>query len=818
MNARKKTTQVGQNKKSINALVRVTAVVVAVLLVFYFVIMLNNMTNIAQRVEERKDGAYPTSIAAGHIETMLTGTHSMMQMILALEGGMEPEGGAESEDSSEAPEVAADQSGAAAGTGFASGPSSANTQGNVFNLEEVERISEQTNRGIKNQMAILTSDRFYDEDNIHELVITYDEIVKDMNYVFSVWKNDPNDLSFVKDHIANNIIPLIEHAIEVDNAIIDSTTKDIDELYSTVLEAIQQTILFSFVLIMGIFVAIFIYISLLSRKEEHEQELSNHLKDALSVAQNANAAKSDFLSNMSHDIRTPLNAIIGLSAIAEDNINDLAKMRQCLAQINTSSHHLLQLINDVLDVNRIESGKTTLSEDTFSLPDLVEELSAINEPQINEKKLDAEFVLKNIQNEYMIGDPIRIRQIVLNLTSNAIKYTNPGDKMVVAFEEYRSTRKEFANIRITVSDTGVGMSDEFLEHIFEPFERERNERTNFIEGTGLGMSITKNLVTMMGGTIKVESELGKGSTFTVEMTLRVADKFPKLDTDRFKGVKVLVVNDDITSIDGTVRMLGEFEMDVRKVAIVPAEIEMVAERMSQEAQGVDILFVESSTLDEDSAAKFESILDEVVSASGAALIRVSDEWRPAERNDLGAGVTAYIKQPIFRSRLYETLRETLELMGDASRSDGEVKVEVNSEKTADSGSAQSKPTRVLIVEDNELNMEIATELIMKYGVQVDQAFNGVEALDLVKEKPEGYYGLIFMDWQMPVMDGIEATKAIIRHFDNHGFARTPIVAMTANAFNDNRREAMAAGMDGFMAKPINVKELKANLAKYCGIS
>ena len=268
MNARKKTTQVGQNKKSINALVRVTAVVVAVLLVFYFVITLNNMTNIAQRVEERKDGAYPTSIAAGHIETMLTGTHSMMQMILALEGGMEPEGGAESEDSSEAPEVAADQSGAAAGTGFASGPSSANTQGNVFNLEEVERISEQTNRGIKNQMAILTSDRFYDEDNIHELVITYDEIVKDMNYVFSVWKNDPNDLSFVKDHIANNIIPLIEHAIEVDNAIIDSTTKDIDELYNTVLEAIQQTILFSFVLIMGIFVAIFIYISLLSRKEE----------------------------------------------------------------------------------------------------------------------------------------------------------------------------------------------------------------------------------------------------------------------------------------------------------------------------------------------------------------------------------------------------------------------------------------------------------------------------------------------------------------------------------------------------------------------
>ena len=589
MNARKKTTQVGQNKKSINALVRVTAVVVAVLLVFYFVITLNNMTNIAQRVEERKDGAYPTSIAAGHIETMLTGTHSMMQMILALEGGMEPEGGAESEDSSEVPEVAADQSGAAAGTGFASGPSSANTQGNVFNLEEVERISEQTNRGIKNQMAILTSDRFYDEDNIHELVITYDEIVKDMNYVFSVWKNDPDDLSFVKDHIANNIIPLIEHAIEVDNAIIDSTTKDIDELYNTVLEAIQQTILFSFVLIMGIFVAIFIYISLLSRKEEHEQELSNHLKDALSVAQNANAAKSDFLSNMSHDIRTPLNAIIGLSAIAEDNINDLAKMRQCLAQINTSSHHLLQLINDVLDVNRIESGKTTLSEDTFSLPDLVEELSAINEPQINEKKLDAEFILRNIQNEYMIGDPIRIRQIVLNLTSNAIKYTNPGDKMVVAFEEYRSTCKEFANIRITVSDTGVGMSDEFLEHIFEPFERERNERTNFIEGTGLGMSITKNLVTMMGGTIKVESELGKGSTFTVEMTLRVADKFPKLDTDRFKGVKVLVVSDDITSIDGTVRMLGEFEMDVRKVAIVPAEIEMVAERMSQEAQGVDIL-------------------------------------------------------------------------------------------------------------------------------------------------------------------------------------------------------------------------------------
>lgn len=786
MNARKKTMQATQSKKGINVLVRATAAIVAVLLVFYFVVTLNNMTNIAQRVEERKDGAYPTSIAAGHIETMLSGTHSMMQMILVLEGP---------------PTESGDLQGLEG-------------QSYTFDIEEIEQISQETNRGIKSQMAILTSDRFYDEDNIHELVVTYDIIARDLNYIFSVWKNDPEDLDFVQERIAEDVLPMIEHAIEVDNAIIDSTTRDIDELYSTVLEAIQQTILFSLVLIMGIFVAIFIYISLLSRKEEYEEELSNHLKDALSLAQNANAAKSDFLSNMSHDIRTPLNAIIGLSAIAEDNINDPVKMRQCLTQINTSSHHLLQLINDVLDVNRIESGKTTLSEDVFSLPDLVAELSAINEPQIDEKKLNAEFVLKNIQNEYLIGDPIRIRQVVLNLTSNAIKYTEPGDSMTVVFEEFRSTRRDFANVRITVSDTGLGMSEDFIEHIFEPFERERNERTNFIEGTGLGMAITKNLVTMMGGTIKVDSKLGEGTTFTIDMVMRVADQFPKLDTDLLEGVGILVISDDITSIDSVVHMLEEFEMDVRKVAVVPSEMEMVAERIADEVKSVDIMFVESSTLDAEDESRLEKMIESLTAGVDIGMIRVSDEVKPIEHGDLGRGVIAYIKQPIFRSRLYETLRETLEIMEDGSRKGENVPA---SDLASGEDAADGKATHVLIVEDNELNMEIATELVSKYGPQVDQAFNGLEALELIKEKPEGYYDLIFMDWQMPVMDGIEATRAIIRHFDEQGFSRTPIVAMTANAFNDNRRDAMAAGMDGFMAKPINVKELKENLAKYCGI-
>lgn len=778
--------QATQSKKGINVLVRATAAIVAVLLVFYFVVTLNNMTNIAQRVEERKDGAYPTSIAAGHIETMLSGTHSMMQMILVLEGPSTESGDMQGLEG----------------------------QSYTFDIEEIEQISQETNRGIKSQMAILTSDRFYDEDNIHELVVTYDIIARDLNYIFSVWKNDPEDLDFVQERIAEDVLPMIEHAIEVDNAIIDSTTRDIDELYSTVLEAIQQTILFSLVLIMGIFVAIFIYISLLSRKEEYEEELSNHLKDALSLAQNANAAKSDFLSNMSHDIRTPLNAIIGLSAIAEDNINDPVKMRQCLTQINTSSHHLLQLINDVLDVNRIESGKTTLSEDVFSLPDLVAELSAINEPQINEKKLNAEFVLKNIQNEYLIGDPIRIRQVVLNLTSNAIKYTEPGDSMTVVFEEFRSTRRDFANVRITVSDTGLGMSKDFIEHIFEPFERERNERTNFIEGTGLGMAITKNLVTMMGGTIKVDSKLGEGTTFTIDMVMRVADQFPKLDTDRLKGVGILVISDDITSIDSVVHMLEEFEMDVRKVAVVPSEMEMVAERIADEVKSVDIMFVESSTLDAEDESRLEKMIESLTAGVDIGMIRVSDEVKPIEHGELGRGVIAYIKQPIFRSRLYETLRETLEIMEDGSRKGENVPA---ADRASGEDAADGKATRVLIVEDNELNMEIATELVSKYGPQVDQAFNGLEALELIKEKPEGYYDLIFMDWQMPVMDGIEATRAIIRHFDEQGFSRTPIVAMTANAFNDNRRDAMAAGMDGFMAKPINVKELKENLAKYCGI-
>ncbi len=900
MNARKKTQQktqlVKQNKKNINILVRATAAIVAVLLIFYFVVTLNNMTNISKRLEDRKDGTFPASVAAGHIETTLACTLSVMQMILAvdtnsvleidsdgiltlstldpteeitrlevIDNGSVDSDSSETIESEEAPGAAAtytpadlnsvsvesavyDENIARGIMGFVSStmnransqfivdaansnagnPSSENGENGsdaserapLFNEAAVSKISELNDTEIQSQLAILTSNRFADEKNIHDLVVTYNDINKELANTFELWGRDPNNLPIVQAQIADNVIPLIERAIAADNAIIDSTSKDIEDLNNTVLEAIQQTILFSLVLIMGIFVAIFIYISLLSRKEEYEEELSNHLTDALALAQNASDAKSDFLSNMSHDIRTPLNAIIGLSAIAEDNINDPVKMRQCLTQINTSSHHLLQLINDVLDVNRIESGKTILTNEVFSLPDLVSELSTINEPQIAEKSLNAEFILKNIQHEYLVGDPIRIRQIVLNLTSNAIKYTKPGDSMTVTFEEFKATRPQNANLRITVSDTGVGMSPEFVEHIFEPFERERNERTSFIEGTGLGMAITKNLVTMMNGTIKVESELGEGSTFIVDMVLHVANQFPKLDTDCFEGANAVIISDNDASSGDMSDILEEFGILIEKIDIAFDDMDGTIDKIERLVPNADAVFVEyseHSELDDQAIGRIEDVLTEAVGEKSVTVVRIGDVWKPIKHKENGNGVVAYIKRPVFRSRVYEVLRETHDIMEDdlkmAATNSEEGKAGEN-ENAADG----QKTSRVLIVEDNDLNMEIATELVLKYVPQVDQAFNGQEALDIVKEKPEGYYDLIFMDWQMPVMDGIEATKAIIRHFDAQGYKHTPIVAMTANAFNDNRRDAMAAGMDGFMAKPINLKELKENLSKYCGVA
>lgn len=728
MNARRKAQLATQNKKNINVLVRVTAAVVAILLVFYFVVTLNNLSNITQSVEERKEETYPISIAAGHIETSLARMLSIMQMVLALEPdstlSSDFEGNLTFDNVSELPQV--DQS---------------LGRSRYFDAEYIEQISRGNNQEIRNQMSILTSERFKDEANIQELAATLDSIFEELEDVFEFWGQDPGRVSLVQERIDKDVVPKIEHAIVIDNAIIGSTTEDIEDLYNGVLEAIQQTILFSIILIVGIFIAIFIYVSLLSRKEEYEQELSGHLKDALALAQNANAAKSTFLSNMSHDIRTPLNAIIGLSAIAEDSIDDPAKTRRCLTQINASSHHLLDLVNDVLDVNRIESGKTILSKEVFSLSDLISELSAINEPQINEKKLKAEFILKNVRHEQLVGDPVRIRQVLLNLTNNAIKYSDPGGSLTVTAEEYKSTRVDYANLRFTVSDTGIGIEPEFLQYIFEPFEREHNKRTSHVEGTGLGMAIAKNLVTMMGGTIRVESQVGEGSTFTVEVALRIAG----------------------SASDFGANVGNELQRDSSSPSAPLNDGPDVSSGNTPNSEGASTTVIQSVDSQESQR-------------------RISMQ--------------------------VESSNTTSTISGNASDSNG-----TSSQPTKETLSQRAG--RVLIVEDNELNMEIATELVEKCVCQVDQAFNGQEALDLIKGKPEGYYDLIFMDWQMPVMDGIEATKAIIRHFDEQGYVRTPIVAMTANAFSDNRREAMAAGMEGFMVKPIDIKELRQYLAKYC---
>ncbi len=676
----------------------------------------------------------------------------------------------------------------------------------IYHFNPIKEYMSSIDEDIKVQLSSMQNNANTDSDNIQKLAELNDELKNKMAQAFVVWQQDPSDRTNVQIYIKSEVIPLLEDMLVIDNSILDTTTADMDTMYTTVLESIQQTIFLSFILMLSIFLTMFVYISLLYRREEYEEELSRHLKDALAVAQNANMAKTSFLSSMSHEIRTPLNAIIGLTVLGEDNIEDPVYMRQCLGQITTSSNHLLQLINDILDMNRIESGKTTIARETFSLPELMTELSTINKPQTTAKGITDEYILKDIQHEYVVGDPTRIRQILLNLTNNAIKYTNTGDKVIVSIQEIKSSRPEYANLIMTVEDTGIGMQKEFMQHIFEPFERERNAATNFNEGTGLGMAITKNLVTMMDGTISVESELGVGTKFTVAISLQVPTKIPELNTEHLKGVPILVTDDSQDALLAIGNMLEGFGMKVKTLQLDPADILSFKEQLDRDVKGVSLVMADVNDAKVGQKTRILGALQDAVLGNGLPLVLAAENWRSIDSDIAKGGIVSFIDKPIFRSRLHDTLVNTLDLAQTSK----------NEDEAAPKKQTSDEPLtgRVLIVEDNDLNMEIATELVKKFGPEVSQAADGVEGVQMVKDAPDGYYDLIFMDWQMPRMNGIEATKALVEFFDETNRKPVPIVAMTANAFTDNRREALASGMDGFMAKPINLAELKGHLYKY----
>ncbi len=527
------------------------------------------------------------------------------------------------------------------------------------------------------------------------------------------------------------------------------------------------------------------------------------LKDAYEVAEQASRAKSEFLSRMSHDIRTPLNAIIGMSAIAKAHLGDDDRVQDCLQKINVSSRHLLSLINEVLDMSKIESGKVDLNEEPFSLSDLVDELSMIIRPQIAAKHHDFNIRLNDVRHEDVIGDSLRIQQSFVNLMSNAVKYTPDGGEINFIITEKPCRQHQFGCYEFVFQDNGIGMSPEFVQKIFEPFSRAEDTRVNKIQGTGLGMAITNNLVHMMNGTIKVESELGVGSKFIVTIFLRLQEP-GEASCEEFKGLSVLIVDEDDEACDAAQTILTELGMESGHVHSGAEACRLVAEQAGAGHPYFAVILDWKMPGLDGRRATME--MRRQAGEKMPIVIVSAYDWSDIELDARSAGVSAFISKPLFKSRLISLFREILNVGAEAP---------APIEPILDAPEQSFHGKRILLAEDNALNAEIAIEILGMADLTVEHAEDGRQALEMFQRSAPGYYNLIFMDIQMPAMNGYESTRAI-RALDRPDAASIPILAMTANAFTEDVEAALKSGMNGHIAKPLDFGQLSQALKKWLG--
>lgn len=524
-----------------------------------------------------------------------------------------------------------------------------------------------------------------------------------------------------------------------------------------------------------------------------ERNISISLENAVNAAQSANRAKSTFLSNMSHDIRTPMNAIIGLATLAITNVDKEERVRDYLNKILSASNHLLSLINDILDMSRIESGKIYLEETEVSLSEALHDLKTIISGQVNAKHLELFMDALDIKHELVYCDKTRLNQVLLNLLSNAIKFTPPGGTVSVKISELPGIDGEKASYEIRVKDNGIGMPQEFVNRIFEPFERERNSTVSRIQGTGLGMAITKNIVDMMGGSIKVNTELNKGSEFIVSLNLRVAEKTTSDERiEELDGLKALVVDDDFNTCDSVTKMLTRIGM--RSEWTLSGKEAVLRARQAIEIEDSFSAYIIDWHLPDLNGIEVAREIRKLNNETPIIVLTAYD-WADIEEEAREAGVTAFCAKPLFMSDLRHSLLESL--------GTGDVSVEKHNDMVFDEAFSNK---HLLLAEDNELNSEIAYEILTGFGFRVDVVVNGREAVDKVTDSITDPYDLVLMDIQMPIMNGLEATKAI-RDIGDQKLSKTPIVAMTANAFDEDRKVASEAGMDGFITKPIILDEV-----------
>ncbi|MCI9161791.1 MAG: response regulator [Lachnospiraceae bacterium] len=530
----------------------------------------------------------------------------------------------------------------------------------------------------------------------------------------------------------------------------------------------------------------------------HEMEQKSLLEDALLQANRASKAKSVFLSNMSHDIRTPMNAIVGFTALAITHIEHKEQVEEYLQKIMTSGNHLLSLINDVLDMSRIESGKMHLEEKPCRLPDILHGLRNILQADIRAKQLELYMDAVDVFDEDIYCDKLRLNQVLLNLLSNAVKYTGAGGIVSIRVTEKPGAPAGMANYEFCIKDTGIGMSKEFVKHIFEPFERERTSTISGIQGTGLGMAITKNIVDMMNGSIEVQSEYGSGTEVFVSFTFRLnAEVKEPQAIPELKNCRALVVDDDFNTCDSVSYMLSQIGM--RAEWTLSGKEAVLRTRQAVMRKDNYCVYIIDWLMPDMNGIEVVRRIRKEVGEDVPVIVLTAYDWADIEEEAKEAGVTAFCSKPLFLSELRSCLNSIVN--GEDEKED-DVAKELKGIHTG----------HILLAEDNELNQEIAMALLGDAGFTVDVAENGQIAVDMLKRSEPGDYQLVLMDVQMPVMNGYEATK-LIRGLEDRKLAEIPILAMTANAFEEDKQEALRCGMNGHIAKPINIKVLFDTLGK-----
>ena len=669
-------------------------------------------------------------------------------------------------------------------------------ENNLDGIRSVLRTSCQEN---EKSLKILDEIYLGNKEDLSELNGALDELKKALIQSVENSENSNMDRQAVQKYFDKEIEPIRVKTDIAIQKVIDSADRRVLIIQESTDEKAEAAIFYA-VVIGLLMIVIVIYAYKLRNEYLINDELKRQqkiLQDALLVAQKANDAKRDFLSRMSHEIRTPMNAIIGMSAVAFNYLDDKKRTADCLSKITFSSKHLLMLLNDVLDMSKIENGKLNIRQELFDLKNLVTSLADINYGLATAKGLAFEIVISGFKDELLLGDSMRVNQILLNLLSNAIKFTPKGGSVRLEIRMLRSASDKIW-LRFIVKDSGIGMKKEFLEHLYEPFEQADNGIARKYGGTGLGMAITKNLVAIMDGTIEVESQEGAGTTFMVDLPFGVS-KVDKKTAAEMEEMRVLVVDDDNDTCEHAAVLLKGMGVNVDWALNGFEAIEKVRSACEDDGRCYDVCFIDWCMPELDGIETARRMRRYV--GPDVLIIISAYDWSGIEEQAKAAGVNAFIAKPFFASNLYNTLL-TVSRKPELGFS------AVGNKETYDFGGK-----KVLLVEDNELNMEIASELLKFVNLQVEHAENGKVAVDIFRNSKEKEYALIFMDIQMPLMNGYDAARCI-RSSEHPAAGTIPIIAMTANAFNDDVQAAFDAGMNGHLAKPIDVEVLYKTIARY----